>query len=70
MDESDMIAFFQKLDKEQEQLRTNVLKAVWSMRGGISLDEAYQLSLKDLSEISQVTKENYEIAKKIKMAHF
>lgn len=40
------------------------------MRGGISLDDLYQLGPEDREILSKVIKENYDIAKKSGLPHF
>ena len=53
-----------KLDSEAETLKTELLRIVWYMRGGISLDQAYMLSQKDMEIISGIVKENIDNSKK------
>lgn len=51
-------------DSEAKTLKTELLRTVWYMRGGISIDQAYMLSVRDLELISTIVKENIDNSKK------
>lgn len=51
-------------DSEAKTLKTELLRTVWYMRGGISIDQAYMLSTRDLELISTIVKENIDNSKK------
>lgn len=40
------------------------------MRGGLSFEEAWNLSIEDRNILRDIIKENYEITKESKLPHF
>ncbi len=58
------------LDMEVKQLRADLIKICWYMRGGISMDEAFALTVDDREIIADIVKENFEITKKTGMPFF
>ena len=59
-----------KLENEQKEAKSELLKICWYMRGGVTLDEAYNLSWEDRSLISDIIKDNIETTKKSGMPFF
>lgn len=57
-----------KLSKEYEEdtkaLREELFRLSWYMRGGMTLDQAFQLSLEDRQLIAKIIEENLETTKK------
>ena len=45
-------------------IKYNLMKLCWHMRGGLSVNEAYDLSPEDREIIHQLVKDNMEVAKK------
>ena len=58
------------MDKETHNIRLDVLKLCWHMRGGVTYDEAMQMSVAERSIIDEIAKENYETTKKSGLPHF
>jgi len=58
------------MDKETHNIRLDVLKLCWHMRGGVTYDEAMQMSVSERSIIDEIVKENYETTKKSGLPHF
>lgn len=58
------------LDNEVLQLKSDIFKICWFMRGGITADEAFSLSYDDRTVIADIVKENLETTKKTGMAFF
>jgi len=52
------------MDKEVNQIRQEALKMSWYMRGGISYDQALQLSHSERLMVSEIIKDNLETTKK------
>ena len=63
-------AYLESLDKESKAFRDEALRFTWWMRGGLSYDEAMQLSQTDREIINQIIKDNMETTKKSGMAFF
>lgn len=58
------------MDKEANDIRANCLKISWLMRGGISYEQAMNLSVEERRMVNELVKENYETTKKTQMPHF
>lgn len=61
----DILKEVDRLEGESKQLKFELTKLCWYMRGGLSLTEAYDLSPEDREIISNLIKENLETSKKI-----
>lgn len=59
-----------ELDGEVLQIKSDIFKICWFMRGGITADEAFALSYDDRTVIANIVKENLETTKKTGMAFF
>ena len=59
-----------RLEGEQKDLKTEITKLAWYMRGGITLDEAYTMSYEDRQIVSSIVKENLETTKKSGLPFF
>jgi hypothetical protein len=58
------------MDKETHNIRLDVLKLCWYMRGGITYDEAMQMSESDRNIVNEIVKENLETTKKSGLPFF
>ena len=70
MSESDMLDYFDTLDKQSKALKEEILKLCWYMRGSLSYDEGMHLSYEDRSLMSKLIKDNLETTKKSGMPFF
>ena len=69
--ESDGIAkMIDAMDKETQNIRLDILKLCWYMRGGLTYDEAMQMSHTDRGLINEIVKENLETTKKSGLPFF
>jgi len=59
-----------KLQNQQKEYKAELLKICWYMRGGITLEEAYNLSYEDKTIIGDIVKENLETTKKSGLPFF
>jgi hypothetical protein len=59
-----------QMDKEITDIRQEALKVAWYMRGGVSYDQALQLSVAERTSISNLIKENLETTKKTGLPFF
>ena len=66
----DALRMVEGLDKEAKQLKSELIRVCWWMRGSISLDEAFSLSFEERSIIADLIKENLETTKKTQMPFF
>jgi hypothetical protein len=58
------------MDKEIDGIRQEALKMAWYMRGGLSYEQALQLSSRERELISDLIKENLETTKKSGLPFF
>jgi hypothetical protein len=58
------------MDKETHNIRLDVLKLCWYMRGGVTYDEAMQMSQSERSLINDIVKDNLETTKKSGLPFF
>jgi len=59
-----------QMDKETNDIRQEALKVAWYMRGGVTYDQALQLSVFERTTISELIKENLETTKKTGLPFF
>lgn len=58
------------MDKETTSIRQEALKMTWFMRGGLTYDQAMQLSQSEREIVSKIIKENMETTKKSGLPFF
>jgi hypothetical protein len=66
----EILAEVKKFEGEQKQLKSEIMKICWYMRGGVTLDEGFNLSWEDRQLVSDIIKENLETTKKSGMPFF
>ena len=65
-----MVNTVDKMEKEAKQIKDEMFRICWSMRGGITLDQAMQLSYSDRESIAELIKNNLETTKKSGLPYF
>jgi hypothetical protein len=58
---------FEDMEAQNKNLKDELLRICWYMRGSISLEQAYMLSFDDRKLVSNVIKDNIENVKKTKL---
>ena len=58
------------MEKETQDIRLDVLKLCWYMRGGVTYDEAMQMGHADRGLINEIVKENLDVTKKSGLPFF
>lgn len=58
------------MENEQKQIKSEILKLCWYMRGGVTLDEGFNLTYEDREIISDIVKDNLETTKKSGLPFF
>lgn len=58
------------MDKEVEAIKEELYRCSWFMRGGISIDQLYNLDRKDIDIVQKIIKSNLETAKDSGMPFF
>ena len=57
-------------DKDSKALKKNLIKMCWYMRGGMTLEEAYQLGHADREIINDMIKENIKTTEETGLPFF
>ena len=58
------------MQNDQKQIKNDIFKLCWYMRGGVTLDEGFALSIEDRKIIASIIEENLETTKKSGMPFF
>lgn len=66
----EIVEEIETFDKRSKALRKNLIKLCWYMRGGISLEEMYQLGFEDRNTINKVIEDNLEVTKESGLPFF
>jgi len=64
MGDSEIVSHLKDFDNQAKNLKLELMKICWFMRGGMSWNEALTLSPDERAIASQLVKENMETAKK------
>ena len=70
LDSDGIVLMVEAMEKETHNIRLDVLKLCWYMRGGVTYDEAIQMSQSERSIINEIVKENLETTKKSGLPFF
>lgn len=70
LDREQVVEYIDSLDKETKAIRSEALKFTWYMRGGVSYDEAMQLSQIEREIIGNIIKEHIETTKESGLPFF
>lgn len=62
--------YLESLEKESKALAKIIFNLSWHMRGGTTLDEAFQISHSDREIIAELVKERVEIANETGLPYF
>jgi len=62
--QSDLIKYFENLENEGKNLKHELLKMCWYMRGGITYQEALVMGVQEREMVASIIKENLETTKK------
>ncbi len=62
--DSDIVTTLKDMEKSQKELKHELMKICWYMRGGLTYSEASALSPTEREIIAQVVKDNLETTKK------
>ena len=64
MGDSEIIAYLKDFESQTKNLKLELMKVCWFMRGGMSWNEALILSPDEREIVSQLVKENMDTTKK------
>lgn len=58
------------MENEQKEIKSEILKLCWYMRGSVTLEEGFYLTYEDRNLIGDIVKDNLETTKKSGMPFF
>jgi len=58
------------MDREVDEIKNEVIKICWYMRGGVTMSEAWDLDMSDKKIIGALIKENLDTTKKSGLPFF
>jgi|TARA_R110000850_G_scaffold64317_1_gene144620 hypothetical protein len=64
MGDSEIVAYLKDFDSQVKNLKLEIMKICWFLRGGMSWNEALVLSPEERTIVSQLVKENMDTTKK------
>ncbi len=64
------MGIIKQLEQDVLEIKTELYKLCWYMRGGVNICDSYELSFDDRNIIAGIIKENLEITKKTQMPFF
>jgi hypothetical protein len=70
LDSDGIVAMVDQMELETQNIRQEVLKQCWYMRGGLTYDEAMQMSTADRKIIAEIIKDNMDTTKKTGLPFF
>ena len=70
LDNESITRMLEDFDRDSKALKKSIYKLCWSMRGGVSLNEIYQLSYQDRDLINQIIKEHIEVTNETGLPYF
>lgn len=70
MDSESIVKMVDQMEKEVNDIRQEALKMAWYMRGGLSYNQALQMSSTERKLLGELIKENLETTKKSGMPFF
>ena len=70
MDSDQISKMVDQMDKESNNIRQEAIKVAWYMRGGVSYNQALQLSVVERTTINELIKENLDTTKKTGLPFF
>lgn len=63
-------ALVSELDAESKAIKKDLFRMCWFMRGGLSIEEAYQLDRQDREVIAEIIESNLETTKDTQLPFF
>jgi hypothetical protein len=62
--DSDIVSYLKGFDNQQKNLKLELMKVCWFMRGGITWQESLNLAPQEREIVAQLVKENMATTKK------
>lgn len=62
--------YIEGMENEAKDIRADIFKMIWHMRGGINLDQAMLMTYSERQIVNDIIKENLETTKKTGLPFF
>ena len=70
LNNQEIAEYVESLEKESKALIKQIYTLAWHMRGGMTLDEAFQISFIDREIVTELIKDHMEITKESHLPYF
>jgi hypothetical protein len=70
LNNQEIAEYVESLEKESKALIKQIYTLAWHMRGGMTLDEAFQISFSDREIVMELIKEHMEVTKESHLPYF
>ena len=67
---ADLLEYSKEIERQGLELRNEILKLIWYMRGSVGLDEGFAMGYQDRKMISEIVKENMKTTKESGLPFF
>ena len=64
LSESEIISYLKSLESDMKQIKHDLFKICWYMRGGVTYQEALNMSIEERKIVANIVKDNLETTKK------
>jgi hypothetical protein len=66
----EVVEYLDSMERDSKALKKHIFKLCWYMRGGISLNEMFELGFQDRQLIEKIVEENIEVTNETRMPFF
>ena len=70
LNNQEIAEYVESLEKESKALIKQLYTLAWHMRGGMTLDEAFQISFSDREIVMELIKEHMEVTEESHLPYF
>jgi hypothetical protein len=70
MNLDEILKLVDKMEEESKAIKSEMFKLCWYMRGGVTLDEMYQIDIADRELIGHLIAKNLETTKETRLPFF
>ena len=70
LDNESIAKMLEDYEKNSKAIKKHIFKLCWYMRGGVNVDEMFQLGYQEREIIGEIIKENIDITNETKLPFF
>lgn len=68
--EQEIVDYLDQLERESKALKQEIIRICWYMRGSVTLEQAWNLTVEDRKNIGELINDNLEVVKKTGLPFF